>query len=63
MEIKIKKRQETIDDIAEEPTYDIIVTESYGSGEFKTHNSQGLYVLSTEDVKALRDRLNKDFPH
>ena len=62
MEIEITKKQETINDVPKTPEYGICITQHFGSGEIKRQNSEFLSNLLLEDVLALRDRLNKDFP-
>lgn len=63
MEINITKKQEIVNDVPKTAEYNISIIQHFGSGDLKRTNSECLYNLSLEDILALRDRLNKDFPH
>ena len=63
MKIDITKKQEIVNDEAGVIEYSINVTQTFGTGDYKRDTRQYLWRLSLEDVEALRDRLNKDFPN
>lgn len=66
MKIEIRKRQETIDDVAKEPKYTVHITRLYGTEAFNRETTDTLYEFEEDEMRELARELSKRFlptPH
>ena len=61
MKIKITKKQETINDIAQEPRYTVYIEREYGTGNFHWVNTDWLHDFDEETMKELAQTLADKF--
>lgn len=61
MEIKITKKQETINNVAKEILYTVSIHRSYGNDEIHWDKNDILFEFDREDITALAQRLSDEF--
>lgn len=62
MKIEITKKQETVNDIVEEPKYSVFIERNYGTGDIHWSKTDWINDLDEEDMQELARTLSEKFP-